>query len=192
MKKNRTMKLACVLLALAIMTSCFVGGTFAKYTSTSTAEDSARVAKWSFTVGTTDVAQSSDFIFDLFATIVDTVDGNTDTELTDTAKVIAPGTKGTCSVVLTNASEVDAEYVVDFSGTDEAGVPLEWSLTGEDGTWINNITDLDVKANIEIGKTATITLYWRWVFEGNHTSLGTAKELAEPSVSVKVTVTQLD
>ena len=31
MKKNRTMRVAALLLALTLMTSCFVGGTFAKY-----------------------------------------------------------------------------------------------------------------------------------------------------------------
>lgn len=46
MKKNSTMRVAALLLALTLMTSCFVGGTFAKYTTAETGTDSARVAKW--------------------------------------------------------------------------------------------------------------------------------------------------
>lgn len=46
MKKNRTMRAAALLLALTLMTSCFVGGTFAKYTTSDSATDTARVAKW--------------------------------------------------------------------------------------------------------------------------------------------------
>lgn len=46
MRKNRTMKLAALLLVLTLITSCFVGGTFAKYTSTATATDTVEVANW--------------------------------------------------------------------------------------------------------------------------------------------------
>mgnify|MGYP002508629535 CR=1 FL=1 len=41
-----------MLLVLVLMTSCFVGGTFAKYTTADSASDTARVAKWGITVST--------------------------------------------------------------------------------------------------------------------------------------------
>jgi hypothetical protein len=44
MKKTRIMGL---LLVLVLVTSCFAGGTFAKYTSVATGSDEANVAKWS-------------------------------------------------------------------------------------------------------------------------------------------------
>lgn len=50
MRKNRTMRLAALLLALTLITSCFVGGTFAKYVTSGTSEDSARVAKFGVTI----------------------------------------------------------------------------------------------------------------------------------------------
>ena len=49
-RKNHTLKLAGILLALVLVTSCFVGGTFAKYVTEGTGSDSARVAKFGVTV----------------------------------------------------------------------------------------------------------------------------------------------
>ena len=45
-KKNRTLRAAVLMLALVLITSCFVGGTFAKYVTSGEAGDNARVAKW--------------------------------------------------------------------------------------------------------------------------------------------------
>ena len=46
MKKNWTMRVALLIVALALITSCFVSGTYAKYVTSTTASDSARVAKF--------------------------------------------------------------------------------------------------------------------------------------------------
>ena len=46
MKKNWTMKVAALMLALTMITACFVGSTFAKYVTRAQGEDNARVAKW--------------------------------------------------------------------------------------------------------------------------------------------------
>ena len=48
MKKTKFMRAALLLLVLTLITSCFVGGTFAKYTTSANGSDSARVAKWGF------------------------------------------------------------------------------------------------------------------------------------------------
>ena len=66
-RKSSLMVRLVALLAVAMMfTMCFVGGTFAKYTSSATGSDSARVAKWSFKVSETDIAQSTSINFNLF------------------------------------------------------------------------------------------------------------------------------
>ena len=44
------MRVAGLLLALVLVTSCFVGGTFAKYVTSGDSTDSARVAKFGVTV----------------------------------------------------------------------------------------------------------------------------------------------
>ena len=46
MKKNWTMKVAALMLALTMITACFVGSTFAKYVTRAQGEANARVAKW--------------------------------------------------------------------------------------------------------------------------------------------------
>lgn len=48
MKKNNMMRIASVLLVAVLLTSCVIAGTFAKYTSNATGNDSARVAYWGF------------------------------------------------------------------------------------------------------------------------------------------------
>ena len=49
-KKNWTMRAAVLMLVLVLITSCFVGGTFAKYVTSGSGTDSARVAKFGVTV----------------------------------------------------------------------------------------------------------------------------------------------
>ena len=56
LKNNRTMRAAVLLLALVLITSCFVGGTFAKYVTSGDAADLARVAKWGCLLYTSDAA----------------------------------------------------------------------------------------------------------------------------------------
>lgn len=50
MKKNTMMRLAAVMLMCVLLTTSVVGGTFAKYVTSETGGDSARVAKWGVTV----------------------------------------------------------------------------------------------------------------------------------------------
>jgi hypothetical protein len=69
MKKNKMMRLASLLLVCVLLTTSVISGTFAKYTTSYTANDTARVAKWGFDQAT--------LSFDLFAaTYDDSVDGN--------------------------------------------------------------------------------------------------------------------
>ena len=46
MKKNKMMRLASVQLVLTLLSTSVISGTFAKYVTTNSADDSARVAKW--------------------------------------------------------------------------------------------------------------------------------------------------
>ena len=52
-KSNAMIRLVVALAIVMMFTLCFVGGTFAKYTSTGTGSDTTNVANWSFTVGGT-------------------------------------------------------------------------------------------------------------------------------------------
>lgn len=195
MRKNRMMRLASALLILTMVTTCAISGTFAKYTSEKTASDSARVAKWSFTVNGTDIA-TTDMTFDLFNTVKDTKDGNTEGDISATdGTIIAPGTKGSFDIVLTNASEVTAEYKIDYTVTNANNIPVQFSTDGTN--WEDSIDELDVTTpvTVAIGATApTVTVHWMWAFEGNDsvdTTLGTGGT-ATVKVDAKITATQVD
>ena len=91
-RKNHTLKLAGILLALVLVTSCFVGGTFAKYVTTGTGSDSARVAKFGVTVtanGTMFAKEYDTNTENVKGTIAKSVVSSNDKE-----KVVAPGTSG--------------------------------------------------------------------------------------------------
>lgn len=197
MKKNRMMRLASILLVCVLLTTSVISGTFAKYTSSATATDTARVAKWDIKLNDTQMQYTNTFTFDLFSTVIDTKDGNTETDIsTADGSIIAPGTKGQMSFELKNFSEVVAEYVVDYKITNNENIPVVFSLTGADGTWKSNIDELDVTTpvNMPIGDADTITVYWMWAFEGNDakdTGLG-IKGTDTITVDAEITVTQVD
>ena len=204
MTKNRSIKIAVLVLALALITSCFVGTTFAKYQSTATGNASALVAKWDVKLNGT--AISNNFDFDLFAAVNEVVDNkvtaNDDTEVTNTRLVdenavslIAPGTGGSVTIALSNASEVTAVYSVAFTAN-EAEVPLKWSKTNNGTDWAETVESLNITDADFVDGAATITLYYMWAF-GDEASIAGDTALgvegsAQPTVSATVTVTQKD
>lgn len=90
-KKNVTLRAAAVLFALALITSCFVGGTFAKYVTDGKGSGSARVAKFGVTVEAKGTLFAKEYKTDdqnAVATISHSVMSLND------QNVVAPGTKG--------------------------------------------------------------------------------------------------
>lgn len=83
MKKNRMMRLASVLLVCVLLTTSVISGTFAKYTTTASASDTARIAKWG-------IGAPANLNFDLFA--ADAFDNGKVASSNGTDKVLAPGT----------------------------------------------------------------------------------------------------
>ena len=101
-KKNWTLRAAVLMLALVLITSCFVGGTFAKYVTSGSGTDSARVAN-------------------VFAKEYDTNDqtvvGTIAKSVISTDKVVAPGTTS-------NGDFVAAT----ITGTPEVAVRVSYKL----------------------------------------------------------------
>ncbi len=86
MKKNVMMRAASALLVAVLLTTCAISGTFAKYTTSTTGSDSARVAYWGFDADA--------------ATTIDMFDGEytnvkSSGEVDGFSNVIAPGTSKT-------------------------------------------------------------------------------------------------
>ena len=94
-RKNSTLRIAGGLLALVMVTSCFVGGTFAKYTTAADATESARVAKFGVEVGISGGAFKTSYNKDSATSIAETVvSSNGD-------KLAAPGTQDENAVTFT-------------------------------------------------------------------------------------------
>ena len=203
MEKNKTMKMISITLLIVMIALILVSGTYAKYTSSATGSDSARVAKWAFNVGGADIA-SNTFKFDLFKTIKDS-DGNEENDVVSANgdKVIAPGTSGSFDISLENKSEVSAKYGIKFTVTNTKSIPIQFSTDGN--TWTDSLTNIaadDTKTKLAPNGTKTITVQWKWAYEDTNEdtkettdakdlALGTAGT-ATITVSAEVTATQAD
>ncbi|MDO4618737.1 MAG: hypothetical protein Q4B31_04355 [Clostridia bacterium] len=194
MKSSKLLRVAAILMTLTMLTTAFVGETFAKYVSSATSNtSSAKVAKWVFTVNETDIAKSDTFTVNLFDTIYDT-DGTTPEDDVETASgtYIAPGTSGKFSLDIKNDSYVTANYTVTYNITNTKNIPIEYSIDG--GTnWSSTLANVSA-TELAIGAEAKTEVMWRWAFEGDHTALGSsaATETVEVIVSATVTATQVD
>ena len=173
MKKNNSIRIAIIVMALTLITSCFVGTTFAKYQSTVATSATATVAKWDIKAGVADdeisITGDETVAFNLFDTVVDTyADGASDyNQLTNVADGrIAPGTKGEFTFSIKNSSDVTAQWKVDFDGTDLKGVPIQFRVDPEDDDEWVDFEDLEGTdfANIAMNTTASVTIEWRWAF----------------------------
>ena len=167
MKRNKLFILGICTVMVALVSLSLVSGTWARYTSTVSGSDTATVAKWNWTYNGGSLATTGEgekLTFGLFETIVDTVDGATDEDVD--AGLIAPGTKGQFKLSFTNASEVNAEYTVTFSSSEEVA-PIEYSLDGSH--WVDTIAELSTTpgspVQVDMGQSAEITVYWQWAFE---------------------------
>lgn len=119
-KKHWTLRAAGLLFALVLITSCFVGGTFAKYVTTGGGHESARVAKFGVTMSVaTDKAFKQNYTKD-DTTVPDSASINYSVESSGPENLVAPGTKGSNFVVLSikGAPEVAVNVKIEASGTD--------------------------------------------------------------------------
>lgn len=213
MKKNKMMRVASALLVAVLLTTCAISGTFAKYTTSTGSEDTARVAKWGFEPTSMDITGLFDNVYDADATDY-TVESEVD--------VIAPGTSGSAQFAFAydeangiNAPEVDYTFKVDTNGSDcdediKNNANIQWKLDGgEFGSWddlITAIEALDGDEDYEAGELPTAfstadnthTVYWRWIFTTGEqsditdTAMGNANELADVKLVINITATQID
>jgi len=217
----KKMSLLTALIAAVAVTAYSVSGTYAKYTSTFTGSDSARVAQWAFQFKEDGKEASNNFTFDLFNTINDTTDGSAETDVmnktADGKTVIAPGTKGSFSIDIMNNSEVTANYDIAFAdSTNASNIPVEFKVTtgAVVSDWmsfdelkaykLSGETDKRVTLDMNDGSTSKITVEWKWDYESTKgeaatgttgvnfdTSLGLAGN-AEVTIAAAVTATQVD
>ena len=138
MKKNWTMKVAALMLALTMITACFVGSTFAKYVSKAQGEATARVAQWGIVMeieGGDEVFKTE---YDLDDTSYTTV-GSSSVISNNGDKVVAPGTKSDdITVTISGTPEVAFVLALTLNQSDDivlpAGTYTDYSTTLLDGT----------------------------------------------------------
>ena len=113
MKKNVMMRLASIMMVLVLMTSSVISGTFAKYVTSGTGSDKARVAKFGVAVTAeasmfADGYLKDDESYTLNAYSVYTSE--------DAEHVVAPGTKGDmANIVITGQPEVAVRVTYDVT-----------------------------------------------------------------------------
>ena len=194
MKDNKLVKIFLISLLIVMVGLILVSGTYAKYTTKFTGSDTATVAKFKVSSNTT--AET----FDLFKTAKE-VDGTTaDAEVVNGK--VAPGTGGKFDIQLTNDSEVKVHYAISLKETNESNIPIEYSLDGT--TYVTAANFASVSADdLAIGSTTqqtkTVSVYWRWAFEGkdstNYTTTQTDTTdytLGTVKVEVSTVFTQVD
>lgn len=198
MKKNsKLMRASFVLLVLTLITSCFVGGTFAKYVSEGEGTDSARVAKWGVVVTGKGDAFAKKYAAD------DNSD-NIGISVKSDTPVVAPGTSGTFKgVTITGTPEVAVKVetvaTVDLTG-DWIGAdgsyycPLVFDINGVKVSGLDASSTAEfaaeLKAKIESAANGVVPagedlaasdkvpvllkggnkISWEWAFEGNDTN----------------------
>ena len=195
-KKNRKLMLIATLVLAVAITGASIG-TLAKYITSGTVSDDAVTAKFGLNMPNT---------IDLFSDSYDNVEADT-----EGAKIIAPGTTGSSSFIVTGASEVaykvSAEVTVEYSEEWGDYAPLEFSLDGND--W-DNLEDFQTSLSAELASETIAanetyenaqTIHWRWPFhtseanDAKDTALGilaTGGTAPKVTVEIEVTAAQVD
>lgn len=194
-KKNWTLRAAVLMLALVLITSCFVGGTFAKYVTSGSGTDSARVAKFGVTV-----TANGDVFAKEYDTDDQTVVGTIAKSVISTDKVVAPGTTSNGDFVaatITGTPEVAVRvsYKLDTAtlqlenwkdADDEFYCPLVFRVKNNNGNTVISGMEFQTAEAMKAalvnavaaytkdyapgtdlsGKAAeTLTISWEWPFE---------------------------
>lgn len=164
MKKNRMMRLASSLLVLTLLTTSIISGTFAKYVTTDSAEDTARVAKWGVTAlvsgslfGENYVPNSAQESKDeISATAQQSVDVSS-----TGGNIVAPGTRNTEGLTLsvTGTPEVANTVAVSKDAASELkDIVLKTgsyaTLVKAGGVTEDNVTDYYAESNGSYTKVA--------------------------------------
>jgi len=201
--KTNTMKITRILAILILITIAILGNIFAKYITTSTISDTARVAKWEIATPTT---------LDLFNTQYS--NGDNEVMVTgDDENVIAPGTSGTYTfqivsgsenteVAYTLAAEVNASYTGGWGDWNPNG-PLLFAFNDKENLTLaglaSEITEYATNLDI-VAPNATIdakTISWSWPFYVNEsqdlmdTVAGQSTAAPSVNIEIKITATQV-
>ncbi len=158
MKKNWTMRVALLIVALALITSCFVSGTYAKYVTSGSGSDTARVAKFGVVIesdgnlfadtykktantpgasGDSLTADGADIVLSVISTGATAGDSDED-------NVVAPGTKNEDGLTFSVTGTPEVAVAVTFTATSENDIFLK-AKTG-----LPNMTTADAEDTFDL------------------------------------------
>ena len=214
MTNKKMGKWTALALAGVLVTSCFVGGTFARYITSTSSEDSARVAVWGI--------NADAVTMDLFDGSY-TVNGVLVAESEDGDNIIAPGTSKDNYFSIVNLDdnlkpEVMYEVAINLDDSEINqrilnNPSIEWRLDeGAWGTWeetkaailmlsgdasgVKTYAPLEIANEFTSDKTHTVG--WRWIMDNNNNVMDTemgneavAGDI-EAKIAIKVTATQVN
>ncbi len=191
MKSNKSLKTAALLVMLCLITTCAIGTTFARYTTSGSTGDSARVAKWGVVLTIDgDTMFSNQYATDDTTNYAGSVsvlsqenaDGSSD-------KVVAPGT---ASVVKTDSTGALVATNAKFSikGAPEVAVNVNVEITDvsdiflKAGTYTDYTIANDGNGDEGDGYTSTFDLaddYYPVIFtlnkDGSQVATGTLQDI---------------
>ena len=153
-RNDRTIFIVAVIL-FALAVGLFVGA-YARFQTQVTGTGTLVTANWAFTVN----GSSTTFEVDLasgtvFNTIPVTVSG-------ETVHKIQPGSYGSFDLTLSAAgSEVPVTYNAEFGGL-SGSVPANLALYS-DSSYTTSLANVSGQV-IQPGGTATVTIYWKWLY----------------------------
>ena len=222
MKKNAMLKIAAILMVAVLLTTCAISSTFAKYVTSKSDSDSARVAKWGVDVVTT--------VDGLFLTEYD------NKAVASTEAVVAPGTGSgevSATSVITGEPEVKvmvtSNVTLALTGWSVDGTfycPLVFTVNGKTVNGLDHTSDVSligaiadagkIEKTIEAGvklddykdsneKAINTAITWNWAFEDTNegakqtnlkdTALGDAAADGNAptiAITIETIVSQLD
>lgn len=147
MRGKRLAKVTAALAVLALGTSCFVGGTFAKYTTSGVGGDKARVAKFGVNV----TADNSTMFNTSYSSDSKSYNQNTvisTTAIDGTEKVVAPGTSGSLEGVnITGTPEVAVEVGYEVTKLNLKGWMAKASADEEESLYFPVVFTVTVGGN---------------------------------------------
>ena len=179
-KKSYASRLGVLAVALTLVTTCLVGGTMAKYTTTAAGTSKTTVANFNvkFKAGNTELESTSSKELNLFALNRNDIDKNVVKD-----NKLAPGINGWFDIVVTNNSDVMIK-VSDFTvtaGENNAPIPVKYNVS-KGTTQTTAPSDFNVesaalgdaiKGNFDTigwdsGNNAkTVRVWWSWVTDSN-------------------------
>lgn len=184
MKKYKG-RLIAAAVALTLVTTCLLGGTLAKYTTTVTGTGTATVAKWSFKAN------------DQTATFNNV--SLSDTVHTENIKAgtIAPGTDGSFDIKIDGSgSEVGIAYKIVLGDLDNLPVNIKFYQDEAHSTEYTEIATTGITGEIEqasVSTPVTKTIYWNWPIgdaDTNDTTTGMTGA-GDKTFTITVTGTQV-